>query len=302
MAMHPFHRTELLVGTAGFERLEGARIAVIGLGGVGSYAAEALVRASVGELVLVDFDRVCITNLNRQLHATRKSVNALKAELMGDRATAINPKAKIRAVAKFFGQDTVDEILGPPGAPAVDVVLDCIDNMTAKVFLLETCVHRGIRVISALGAGGRMDPTRVRVSDLADTRNDPFARLVRDLLRQKGIGVDGPTGIEAVWSEEAPNNLDEAVEAAFRCICPGKDENTVHGCESRFQIQGSNSWMPPIFGLTMAGVAVNRLLERPIWDVDVPKVAALPRTPPARNKPSRARKRALLAEREAETR
>ena len=287
MAMHPFHRTELLVGGLGFERLKAARVCVIGLGGVGSYAAEALARAGVGHLTLVDFDRVCITNLNRQIHATRLTVNQLKAELMAERARQINPKADVVAIAKFFGKDTADEIL----APGFDFVLDCIDNMTAKVHLLEQCVKRDVPVLSALGAGGRLDPTRVRVSDLSETRIDPFARLVRDLLRQRGI----ESGIACVWSEEPPNDLDGPAQEAFRCICPDKDENTVHGCESRHQIQGSVSWMPAIFGLTMAGVVVNRLLERPIWGVDSPRVPSR-RDAPSTVKPSRSRKKAMLAE------
>ncbi len=288
--MHPFHRTELLLGAPGIARLENARVCVVGLGGVGSYAAEALARSCVGHLTLVDFDRVCITNLNRQLHATRRTVNQSKAELMGERARSINPKADVRVVAKFFGRDSADEILSPVDGRPFDFVLDCIDNMTAKVFLLETCVQKGIPVMAALGAGGRLDPTRVRVSDLAETYNDPFARLVRDLLRQRGIH----TGVECVWSDEAPNDLDGAAQAAFRCICPGKDENTVHGCESRHQVQGSVAWMPAIYGLTMAGVVVNRLVGREIapYRNPTPRVRDLP----ARNKPSRVRKQELLRE------
>ena len=288
--MHPFHRTELLLGAEGFDTCKRARVAVIGLGGVGSYAAEALARTAIGKLVLVDFDRVCVTNLNRQLHALRPTVNASKAELMAERARAINPKAEVVAVPRFFAKDSTDAILGPPGEPSVDLVLDCIDNMTAKVHLLQTCHERGIRVISALGAGGRMDPTRVRVSDISATHHDPFARLVRDLLRQRGI----ESGIECVWSEEPPNDLDEAAQAAFKCICPDKDANQVHGCESRFQVQGSNAWMPAIFGMTMAGVAVNRLLGRSIHDADVPKRVDRPRTPRSEGKISRARKKELL--------
>jgi tRNA A37 threonylcarbamoyladenosine dehydratase len=288
MAMHPFHRTELLVGAAGIERLGAARVAVIGLGGVGSYAAEALSRSCIGHLTLVDFDRVCITNLNRQLHATRRTVNQSKAELMGERARSIDPKADVRVIAKFFGKDSADEILAPVDGRGFDFVLDCIDNMTAKVHLLESCVLRGIPVISAMGAGGRMDPTRVRLSDLSETTIDPFARLVRDLLRQRGI----TTGIDCVWSDEPPNDLDGAAQAAFRCICPGKDENTVHGCESRHQVQGSVAWMPAIYGLTMAGLAVNRLVGRTI----APYRPATPvqRDAPYPNKPSRARKQELL--------
>ena len=289
--MHPFHRTELLVGAVGFETLKAARVAVIGLGGVGSFAAEALVRAGVGRLVLVDYDRVCITNLNRQLLATRKTVNERKADLMAERARAINPKVDVEGVARFYGRDTRDEILGPADAPRVDWVLDCIDNMTAKIDLLETCVKRGIPVISALGAGGRMDPTRVRVTDLAATKTDPFARLVRDLLRQQGI----TSGIPCVWSEESPNDLDPAAQAAFKCICPDQDETQINHCETRFQVQGSVSFMPPIFGMTMAGVVINKLLGRPVSDLDVGRKPAH-RDRPYPHKPSRARRAELIRE------
>lgn len=283
MRMHPFHRTELLVGREGFAKLQDDSACVIGLGGVGSYAAEALARAGIGHLTIVDFDDVCITNLNRQLHATRRTVGQSKADLMGERIRAINPKIELRVLPMFYNRDTRDEILDRE----YGVVLDCIDNMTAKVDLLGTCAKRGQRVIAAMGAGGRMDPTRVRVTDLSETHTDPFARLVRDLLRDLGIRE----GIECVWTDEPPNTLDGEAEAAFRCICPNKDVNTVHSCESRHQIQGSVSWMPPIFGLTMAGVAVNRLLDR---EVRGPVKPRAPRQKPTQTKPSRERKAELL--------
>lgn len=254
--MHPFHRSELLLGAEGFDRLVASSVCVIGLGGVGSYAAEALVRSGVGRLTLVDFDRVCITNLNRQLHATRKTVRKFKSDLMAERAEAINPRAEIVAINKFYDEETSAEILGA----GHDIVLDCIDNMTAKIHLLTTCVRRGQPVISAMGAGGRMDPTRVQVSDLSKTKNDPFARIVRKLLRREGI--DG--GIPVVWSDEPPNELDADAEASFRCICPDKDLKARHSCEQRFQVQGTVSWMPSIFGLTMSAAAVHQLLGRPL--------------------------------------
>lgn len=254
--MHPFHRTELLVGGEGFQRLKAARVAVVGLGGVGSYAAEALVRSGVGHLTLIDFDRVCITNLNRQLHATRKTVGQRKAELMGERCRTINPKADVVVVPKFYCAEESDAMLGP----GYDYVLDCIDNMTAKVHLLSSCHERGLPVISAMGAGGRLDPTRVRVTPLDDVTHDPFARLVRKLLRRNDVPVDFP----AVWTEEPPNDLDADAQAAFRCICPDKDSNQVNTCESRFQIQGSSGFVPPVFGMTMGAVVVNALIGRDI--------------------------------------
>jgi tRNA threonylcarbamoyladenosine dehydratase len=282
--MHPFHRTELLVGRPGFARLQGASACVIGLGGVGSYAAEALVRAGVGHVTLVDFDDVCVTNLNRQLHATRETVGQKKALLMETRARAINPKCDARALALFYNRDTHGQILDRD----YDVVLDCIDNMTAKVFLLGRCVAEGRPVLSAMGAGGRMDPTRVRVTDLAETHTDPFARIVRENLR--AIGIE--RGIRAVWTDEPPQELDAEAQAAFRCICPNRAENQVHSCERRLQVQGSVSWMPPIFGLTMAGAAVNGLLGREIGAAE--PASAKRKQSPARGKPSPERKRELL--------
>jgi tRNA A37 threonylcarbamoyladenosine dehydratase len=280
--MHPFHRTELLVGGEGFDALGQARVCVIGLGGVGSYAAEALVRAGVGRVVLVDFDVVCVTNVNRQLHATRKTVGQSKAELMGERCRAINPKAEIVVKPVFYDHSTSDDILGE----GHDFVLDCIDNMTAKIHLLRTCVQRGIPVISAMGAGGRMDPTRIRVSDIGKTRIDPFARIVRELLRKDGI----ETGVECVWTDEAPNDLDAAAQAAFYCICAEK-ENGKHTCDNRLQVQGTVPWMPAMFGMTMAGTVVHRLLGRSLAS-DAP---ARPRQRAMHGKLSAARKRELLA-------
>jgi tRNA A37 threonylcarbamoyladenosine dehydratase len=283
--MHPFHRTELLVGGDGFSRLQGARVCVVGLGGVGSYAAEAIARSGVGHLTLVDFDRVCVTNINRQLPATRDTLGQLKATLMGERLASINPKAQLRVMPTFYDSHTSEEIL----RGGFDIVLDCIDNMTAKVHLIRSCLERNIPIISAMGAGGRMDPTRVRVSDLSNTKNDPFARIVRDLLRQQGIH----DGVRCVWTDEAPNQLDEAIQEGFHCICPNVDDRVKHSCENRHQIQGTVSWMPAIFGLTMAGAAVTGILEHPIQEnMEQIKLRQLP----SQLKPSGDRKRQLLRE------
>jgi tRNA A37 threonylcarbamoyladenosine dehydratase len=281
--MHPFHRTELLVGGEGFDKLAASSACVIGLGGVGGHAAEALARTGIGRLVLVDFDKVCITNVNRQLVATRRTVRQFKAELLAERAREINARVDATAINAFYDADTSAQILGD----GFDLVLDCIDNMTAKVHLLHTCVERGQYVVSAMGAGGRLDPTRVRVSDVSETRGDGFARLVRDLLRQRGV----TTGVPCVWSDEPSNELDEAAEASFRCICPDKDLKARHSCENRHQVQGTVAWMPAIFGLTMAGVAVNHLLGREIVD----RVTAKSKMKPSPNKLGRARRKELVA-------
>ncbi len=283
--MHAFHRTELLVGEQGLRRLEDARICVIGLGGVGSYAVEALARSCVGHLTLVDHDDVCVTNLNRQLHATRATVGSSKAMLMGERVHLINKKIDVVVMETFFNPQTTDQILGG----GFDMVLDCIDNITAKVHLLATCVERKIPVISSMGAGSRMDPTRILYSDISQTHTDPFARSVRQLLKDRSI----TSGIDCVWSDEVPSALDSDAQEAFQCICPGQEDNP-HGCDRRRQIQGTVAWLPSMFGLTMAGVAVNTLLGRPLLGSRTP---IQHRQRSAAGKPSRERRQQLLGRR-----
>lgn len=284
--MHPFHRTELLVGGDGFDHLQRSTALVVGLGGVGGHVAEALVRSGVGRLVLVDFDVVCITNVNRQIVATRKTVRRSKAQIMAERCRDIAAKVEVEPLDLFYDPETSERILGTNP----DVVFDCIDNMTAKIHLLETCARTGRPVFSAMGAGGRMDPTRVRVSDLSETRVDPFARIVRDLLRQRGV----ETGVRCVWSDEPPNDLDEQAEDAFRCICPDKDLKSRHSCESRHQVQGTVAWMPAIFGLTLAAAGVHHLLGKAALE-DRVTAQAKRRMTPATGKPSRERRKALAA-------
>jgi tRNA A37 threonylcarbamoyladenosine dehydratase len=254
------------------------------LGGVGSYAAEALTRCGVGHVTIVDFDRVCLTNVNRQIHATRATVGKPKAELMAERARAINPQADVRALPLFYSPETSEQILDR----RYDYVFDCIDNMATKVHLIEQCVLRDLPLVAAMGAGGRLDPTRIQVSDISRTKRDPFARIVRGLLRDRGI----TQGVECVWSDEPPNVLDREAEEGFRCICPDR-ANSPHSCDQRFQVQGSVSWMPPMFGLAMAGTAVNRMLGRELA-VDRVRDPKTGRTPPAGG-PNRERRRQLMA-------
>ena len=266
--MHPFQRTELLVGKAGWARLQAARVMVVGVGGVGSYAAEALCRAGVGHLTLVDFDQVCLTNLNRQLHATRRTIGASKVGLMAERCKSINPKAGVVAEQRFFAAENAEELLDP----GYDCVVDAIDNVTAKIALLQACKARGQRVVSAMGAGGRMDPTRIRVTDISRTEKDPLAKVVRNELRLRGV----VSGIECVWTDEEPNALDQVVNDEFECICPS-GENEHHSCGHRNVVQGTVSWMPAMFGLALAGTVVNRLLGRPVLSSDRTPAVDAPR-------------------------
>jgi tRNA A37 threonylcarbamoyladenosine dehydratase len=252
-------RTGRLLGDEAMVRLARSRVIVFGLGGVGSYAVEGLVRSGVGHLTLVDFDEVCVTNLNRQLHATVRTVGKSKAELMAQRCREVNPDCTVEAVAEFYRAENAERLL----QPGWDFVVDAIDNVKAKLHLLHRCVHLGLPVVSSMGAAGRLDPTSIRVDDLSETIMDPFAKDVRKLLRRKyGVETDRRTGITAVYSVEPPRTpvpltYDAATEG-FLCVCPSR-ENEFHTCDHRTQVNGSVGFVTSVFGMNAAGVVVRRI-------------------------------------------
>lgn len=254
-------RTGRLIGDAGMRRLQNARVLVVGLGGVGSYAVEGLVRSGVGHLTLVDFDVVCVTNSNRQLHATVSTVGKAKAELMAQRCKSINPDISLTTIVDFYREENSEQMF----EGKYDYVVDAIDNIKAKLHLLNECVKRGIPVVSCMGAAGRLDPTYIRVDDLCETHMDPFAKDIRKLLKRKhGIDTNRPTGITAVFSIEPrrqPFDLsyDEA-SGGFMCVCP-HGENEFHSCDERNQIDGSVAFVTSIFGMQIAGVVIRRVAQ-----------------------------------------
>lgn len=255
-----FDRMARLIGEPRLERLHRSRGMVIGLGGVGSFAAEALVRSGVGHVFLVDFDRVCVTNSNRQLQAMVGNIGRGKAEVLTERMGLINPQAQIVAVPKFYSASTAEELLGL----APDCVVDAIDNITAKCHLLATCRARGIPVVSALGAAGRIDPTQIAISDLARTKVCPMGRVLRKILRQQyDFPRSGDLGIVAIYSTEVAREPEEVTYdggLGFRCVCPG-GSNDLHSCEKRRVIYGTASWVTGTFGLFCASAAVRLLTE-----------------------------------------
>lgn len=250
--LHRFSRTELLIGREGLDRLRGASVAVFGLGGVGSYAAEALCRAGIGRLVLVDFDDICLTNVNRQLHALDGTVGQVKVQVVAERLRAINPDADVIAHRDFYDAETSRYLL----ADGHDYVLDAIDHFTSKLHLIGSCREREIPIISSMGAAAKLDPTKIEVADISATHTCRMARAVRKLLRQRGI----ESGVKVVFSTEGyREQLQTSGGCRDDCICPNR-ENQRFSCEHRRVILGSISYVPAIVGLTMAGVAVNDLL------------------------------------------
>jgi tRNA A37 threonylcarbamoyladenosine dehydratase len=241
-----FDRLELLFGADDVAGLKQASVAVFGLGGVGSYAVEALVRGGIGQLTLVDFDAIDITNCNRQIHAQEATIGQPKALVMAERCRSINPEVQVEAVQAFYNAESSTELL----SPGFDYVLDCIDNITAKLHLIETCVKERLPIISSMGAANKLDPTCILVADLAKTHKCRLARILRRELRRRGIS----RGVKTVYSTEE-----------FRPLSGGRRTGTddeIGNYQARRAPLGSSSVVPPLFGLTMAGVVLHELLER----------------------------------------
>jgi tRNA A37 threonylcarbamoyladenosine dehydratase len=246
--MHPyFGRTELLIGAAGLQRLEGARIALFGLGGVGSFAAEALARSGVGYLRLVDFDRVGPSNFNRQLYALHSTLGQPKVDVACARLRDINPDLTLDPRDAFFHADTADDLLAAP----LDFVIDAIDSLGPKCELLAQAVERGIPVISAMGAAARTDPGALSVGSLWATDGCPLARKVRHTLRKRGITVDIPvvSSTEPPRATFAPEELGEQAESYF-----------ARGRQRR--VLPSMGMLPGIVGLMVANYVVGELVAR----------------------------------------
>lgn len=258
-----FDRAARLFSEPGLHALMQAKVVVFGMGGVGSFAAEALARSGVGHLSLVDFDDVCVTNTNRQLHAMRGNIGKPKAAIMAERLRLISPTAVVEPILQFYKEGEEDSLLHGP----IDYVVDAIDSLRAKVHLIATCRARNIPIVSAMGAAARMDPTRIRTADIADTEVCPLARDVRRLLRvHHGIEVkrNHPIGVTAVFSDEnpiAPEGVSYDEGKGFVCVCPNKD-NGVYTCERRTRIDGSASFVTGTFGMVAASVAVRGIIER----------------------------------------
>lgn len=251
-------RAGRLLGEPAMKTLADSHVVVMGLGGVGSFTAEALARTGLGKLTLVDFDRVCGTNSNRQLHCMKGTYGKYKSDLMAERCSLINPECTVIGRRAFYRARTSEDLLSGD----VDYVVDAIDNVTAKIHLLLTCLERGIPVVSCMGAAGKLDPTALKVADLSKTHTDPLARAVRRIMRENhGVDTSKHVGIPCVFSAEPrhePQSLSYDGTAGFVCICPTKDNN-LHACEHRNLVEGTASFVTGTAGMIAASVVVREI-------------------------------------------
>ena len=247
--LNQFSRTQLLLGQEGMEKLYRARVAVFGIGGVGGYTVEALARSGVGTLDLIDDDKVCLTNLNRQIFATRKTVGQYKVDVAQQRILEINPKAVVHTYKTFYAPQTAEQF----DFTQYDYVVDAIDTVTGKLELVEQAEKAGVPIISSMGAGNKMDPTAFEVADIYETSVCPLARVMRKELKKRGIKK-----LKVVYSKEPPMTPieDMAVSCRTNCICP---PGTERKCTQRRQVPGSNAFVPSVVGLIIAGEVVKDL-------------------------------------------
>lgn len=247
--INQFSRTELLLGRESMEKLARSRVAVFGIGGVGGYVCEALVRSGVGAFDLIDDDRICLTNVNRQIIATRKTVGQYKADVMKERILDINPDALVTVRKCFFLPENADEF----PFDEYDYVVDAVDTVSAKLELVMQAQKHGVPIISCMGAGNKLDGSQFRVADIYKTRMCPLAKVMRYELRRRGVKK-----LKVVYSEEQPTRPieDKSISCRSHCICP---PGAARKCTERRDIPGSVAFVPPVAGLLIAGEVVKDL-------------------------------------------
>lgn len=245
-----FSRTRMMFGGEAMQKLARSRVAVFGIGGVGGFAAEALARSGIGALDLVDDDKICLTNLNRQIFATHKTVGRYKVDAAAERIADINPACKVTAHKLFFLPETQNRL----DFSLYDYVVDAIDTVTGKIAIAEAAARAGVPVVSTMGAGNKVDPSAFEVADIYQTSVCPLARVMRRELKKRGV-----ERLKVVYSKELPLSCGEDGEEGCRggCICP---PGTVRKCTARRDIPASNAFVPPVAGLIAAGEVVKDLI------------------------------------------
>ncbi|MEA4816074.1 MAG: tRNA threonylcarbamoyladenosine dehydratase [Lachnospiraceae bacterium] len=247
--LNEFSRTELIFGKPAMEKLAGSRVAVFGIGGVGGYAVEALARSGIGALDLIDDDRICITNINRQILATHKTVGQYKVDVARERVLEISPEIQLRTYKCFYLPETAEQF----DFSQYDYVIDAIDTVTGKLEIITRAKEAGVPVISCMGAGNKVDPTAFRVADISETSVCPLAKVMRRELKKRGI-----SDVKVVYSREPVIRPFEDMSISCRqnCVCPA---DTVRKCTRRRDIPGSNAFVPSVAGLIIAGEVIKDL-------------------------------------------
>ncbi|MBR3403471.1 MAG: tRNA threonylcarbamoyladenosine dehydratase [Parasporobacterium sp.] len=247
--LNQFSRTQLLYGEASMQKLAACRVAVFGIGGVGGYVVEALARSGIGALDLIDDDRVCLANLNRQILATRRTVGKYKVDVAAERVHEINPDCKVRTYRTFYLPETQDQF----DFREYDYVVDAIDTVTGKLSIIENAKKAGVPIISCMGAGNKVNPSAFEVADIYETSICPLARVMRRECRKRGID-----SLKVVYSKEKPIRPleDMSISCRQHCICP---PGTARKCTDRRDIPGSTAFVPSVAGLIIAGEIVNDL-------------------------------------------
>ncbi|MBR2785911.1 MAG: tRNA threonylcarbamoyladenosine dehydratase [Clostridia bacterium] len=248
--LNQFSRTELLIKKDGVSKLQNSKVAIFGIGGVGSFVVEGLVRAGVGNFVIVDDDKVCLTNLNRQIIATRKTIGKYKVDVMEERILEINPDAKVETYKEFYMPNSETNII----TNDLDYVIDCVDTVTAKIEIIEQCKKLNVPVISAMGTGNKLDPLKFEITDIYKTSVCPLAKVMRKELRKRNID-----SLKVIYSKEEPIKIDEYSNSSCKtnCICP---PGTKRKCTVRNQVPGSISFVPSVAGLIIAGEVVKNII------------------------------------------
>lgn len=249
--LNQFSRTEILLGTPAMQKLQEANVVVFGIGGVGSYTVEALARSGIGSLALFDDDKICLTNINRQLIATRKTVGRSKIEVMRERILDINPEAKVSLYPTFYTAENADTF----DLSQFSYIVDAIDTVSSKLVLIEKAKAAGVPIISCMGAGNKLDPTKFEVADIYSTSVCPLARIMRNELRKRGVEA-----LKVVYSKEPPLTPidDDANSCKHHCVCP---PGTKRKCSIRRQVPGSNAFVPSVAGLILAGEVIKDLIK-----------------------------------------
>ena len=249
--LNQYSRTELILGKDAMQKLWNSRVAVFGIGGVGGFTVEALVRSGIGAIDIIDDDKICLTNINRQIYATRKTVGKYKVDVAAERIAEINPDIKVTTYRTFYTPETAGEF----DFSLYDYVVDAIDTVTGKLALVQKAADANTPIISSMGAGNKLDPTKFEVADIYKTSVCPLAKVMRSECKKRGIKK-----LKCVYSKEIPITPIESEENSCKqnCICPPGSKRT---CAARNQVPGSNAFVPSVVGLIMAGEVIKDLIK-----------------------------------------